>query len=526
MDALRTSRRSDTQKTLRWYLISIVLLLGAIITAGSVYVQRTPALSFRWVASVLQRPILAYQFSGIAEASPAAEREARALPSLTYHRIVRDENDVNNVTSSRFKDHMATLKAAGWETVSLEEFERFMRGEIEVPEKSFLLTFDDGTRESFYPVDAVLETFGYEAANFIIVESSEIKKTIHYLNPREVRLMLSTGRWAIGSHSFDGHRPYRVDPEGHTGIFFADLLWNTSANRLETPEEFAERVRTDLTKAKSELERIYGKPIVSFAFPLGNESGISGANNFPEGSAITERIAREIYQFGFVQTNNQQFKANVPWTISRSGGAAPLGDPFLMYRIHVDYDWDGKRVLQELETSLPKDLPFEDDFSTNRGWIPSWGILHIGRNNFELAAGSDNSSASAILDGSQLWDDYSFDMAMQWHGGHVLILGDVVDAATYHACTFAPGEVRVQEQRDGTSKTLLTKKDSRIRYGDGVRAGIRVHGSVIECTWDFESIAEVYSRNFKGGVGIQSWASEKGAARVQVSSVIARPLQE
>lgn len=514
-----------TQARQRLFLLTAVVLLGVVITIGSIYVQKTPALSFRWFSSLAERPLLAYQFAGLAEAAPQSDRKARAIPSLTYHRVVRDTSDVNNVTDDRFKEQMSTLKAAGWETVSLTEFEQFMRGEIELPEKSFLLTFDDGTRESFYPVDAVLAALDYEAANFIIVESSEIKKTIHYLNPREVRLMLSTGRWSIGSHSYDGHREYRVDPSGATGIYFADRIWNTSENRLETPEEFHARVQEDLAKAKVKLEELYGGPIVSFAFPLGNETGINGANNYTEGASVTEGIARGTYEFGFVQTNRQQFTANVPRThVSSSQSTEPVSDPFLMYRIHVDYDWDGKRVLTELENSLPKDLPYEDDFTSNRGWIPSWGNLDIGRNNFVLSAGDENTSASAILDGSQIWDNYSFDIAMNWRSGNVLVLGDVTDSATYHACTYAPGEVRIQEVRSGAARTLATKADPRIQYGENIHAGIRVRGSVIECTWQFEALAEIYSRDFKGGVGIQAWAPEKGTAEIQVTSMIARPL--
>lgn len=508
-----------TQTKQRILLIATVVFLGAIITAGSMYVQRTPSLSFRWMYSVLQRPFLAYQFAGLAEAAPRSEKPARAIPSLTYHRVVLDSNDTNNITASRFKDQMSTLKAAGWETVSLEEFESYMRGKRELPEKSFLLTFDDGTRESFYPVDPILDALDYEAVNFIIVESSEIKKTIHYLNPREVNLMLSTGRWSIGSHSFDGHRPYRVDLDGNTGIFFADRIWNNSANRLETPDEFRARVHEDLTKAKSELERIYDRPIVSFAFPLGNETGIHGTNNFPEGAATTEEIARGIYEFGFVQTNGQQFTANIP---RANASSTAISDSFLMYRVHVDYDWDGRRVLQELENSLPKDLPLEDDFSTDKGWIVAWGDLQLGRNNFVLSAGPENTSASALLDGSQLWSDYSFDVTMDWQRGHALVLGDVVDSATYHACIFSPGEVRIQETQNGESKTLIQVKDPRVKYG-GITAGIRAHGSVIECTWEFASIAEIYSRDFSGGVGVQTWDENKGQARIQVSSVIARP---
>ena len=116
---------------------------------------------------------------------------------------------------------MKTLKRAGWETVTLAEFESFMRGEQTLPEKSFLLTFDDGAKDSFYPVDPILAALDYEAVNFIIVESSEIPRTVYYLNPKEIARMIRSGRWAIGSHSFDGHRPYPVDASGTTGIFFS-----------------------------------------------------------------------------------------------------------------------------------------------------------------------------------------------------------------------------------------------------------------------------------------------------------------
>lgn len=446
-----------------------------------------------------------------------SNRPARSIPVLTYHRIV-SRTDINNVTEELFEEQMTILKKAGWSAVTLEDFEKFMRGEKELPEKSFLLTFDDGAKDSFYPVDPVLRKLGYTASIFIIVQSSKTQKTTYYLTPQEIGWVLKTGRWSIGSHSYDGHRQYPTDVEGESAIFFADRLWNAVSGRLETPEEFSTRVRNDLQHSKNELEEVYKRPINTFAFPLGNETGIEGANNFPEGASITEVEARKIYEFGFVQTNNQQYSSNFPH------GAPPgLAADFLAYRIHVDYDWGGARLLEIMENGLPKNLPFEDDFSQNRGWIPAWGSLDLGRNNFMLTAAPDSTGASTFLDGTALLDNYSLDLSANWQAGTMLVLADVQNAQAYHSCAFSPGTVRIQETKNGTTRTLAEKNDKRIAHADGVSAGIRVHDSVIECTWEFESLVETYNRNFSGGVGIQTYDPDLGTARLQVSSVIVRP---
>lgn len=471
-------------------------------------------------------------FALFSSTSQAATSTASApgIPVLTYHRVL-DREDVNNITVTRFREQMRTLKNAGWETISLQEFEDFMAGTKELPEKSFLLTFDDGAKDSFFPVDPILRELGYEASIFIIVESSKTPESTYYMTPEEIRFMLRTGRWSIGSHSYDGHRPYAVDTAGNTGIYFADRIWNKSMGRLETPEEFTARVRDDLTKSKQELEATYSVPIRTLAFPLGNETGILGANNYPEGAAITQNEASQLYDYGFVQLNNHTFTYNFP--SQKTSVFAPaferttdrLSTDFLVYRIHVDYDWTGERLLSIMENGRAKKLPFEDDFTTNTGWISSWGMLELGRNNFTLQAEPSMTSASAFLDGTALWDNYTFDISARWQQGFALVLGDVLDSKTYHSCAFSPGEVRIQRTINGETQTLKEVRNESIQYGDNVRMGIRVHGTVVECTWNFASVAEEYSRDFSGGVGIQAWDPSVGTASLQVSSVIARPFE-
>lgn len=438
-------------------------------------------------------------------------RMARALPVLTYHRVVDNENDLNNVTTAIFRDQMLTLKRAGWETITLQEYTEFLQGKRELPERSFLITFDDGAKESFYPVDPLFEALGYEGVMYIIAAAAHTPESTYYLSPTEIQRMLRTGRWEIGSHSYDGHRPYPAGSDGRDGIFFADKLWLPGQNRIETEPEFVARVRDDLARARSELEAEYGVNIDSFAFPLGNETGIEGAANFPEGAAITEREASNLYSLGFLQTNKHQYTFNFP----RAG--------FISRRIHVEHDWNGERLLREMEQGLEKTLPFEDDFEEDRGWIPAWGSLDFGRNNLVLSADKETSSASTFLDGSAYWSNYTYDASVDWQSGSVFLLADVMHSKTYHSCAFSDGVVRVQSTTDGETTVLAEKKDEYITYRSDTRIGMRVHDNVIECTWDYASIVEAYERLHTGGIGIQVWNPELGTAQLRVSQVLVRP---
>ena len=458
------------------------------------------------------------------------EAHARGIPVLTYHRIVQNPNDTENVPLATFRDQMSTLKKAGWQAVSLEDFEAYIEGKKELPARSFLMTFDDGAKESFYPADPILQAFDYHAAIYVIAASSQIPESTYYLSPQELQWILKTGRWSIGSHSNDGHRPYAVDTEGTKGVFFADRIWMKDEGRLETPDDFTARVHADLTKAKETLESTYKVPVDTFAFPLGNETGQEGANNFPQGASITEAQAHSIYRFGLLQTNNQQFTVNFPTTNMASSTDISsatrnmLATNFLVRRIHVDHDWDGARLLSILENGLMKNLPFEDDFSTNTGWITAWGSLDIGRNNFTLKAADSLGGASTFLNGSELWDNYAFDATANWQEGSLFVLGDVIHSKTYDACVFSPGQVHMISVTNGQTKTLGSKTNPSIAYGSAVRAGIRVHGSVIECTWNYSSISESFERTHSGGAGLQIWSEVPGIAQLQVTSVIARPL--
>lgn len=93
-------------------------------------------------------------------------KAAKALPILMYHHVSPAPGLVT-VSPAVFRGHMAALAAAGWRTVGLDEVERFYRGE-EVPERTCVITFDDGYLDNFIYAYPILRELGMKAVLFIV----------------------------------------------------------------------------------------------------------------------------------------------------------------------------------------------------------------------------------------------------------------------------------------------------------------------------------------------------------------------
>jgi len=107
-----------------------------------------------------------------------SRESAVSVPILLYHGVIDDSEwkpDEVNVKMTDFRDQMFAVKKAGFQTVTLDDLSAFMRGEKKLPKKSFLLTFDDARKDSYYPVDPILNVLDYNAVMFVIAGRSDKK---------------------------------------------------------------------------------------------------------------------------------------------------------------------------------------------------------------------------------------------------------------------------------------------------------------------------------------------------------------
>lgn len=441
--------------------------------------------------------------------------DIRDIPILLYHGIASTPGRFN-MTQDAFRDQMFALKHAGYETIKLDDLYQFMQGKKTLPEKSFLLTFDDARTDSYMGADPILKTLDYTAVMFVPTQDSLHKKKDrggYYLGVSDLKSMINFGRWEIGSHAKqETGDMVQIEPSGTKANFLSNKMWITNESRLETDEEYDARIRTELADSKSELENTFGIKINAFAYPS-SDYGQQAENN-PRAVSVISRNMNNNYGMAFEQVwqDEGEYTSNYP-------GA----DLLHLKRIESGNDWSGQYLLNYLETAKSKGLPYTDNYSIDRGWKSSWGSISINDNKLNIQSASTTSGGSAILDGTRDWEDYFYFMDLNWKSGSSLtLMSRLKDHNNYLYCTFNGNSVTIGKKINGENKTLINVKDQIDSTKPDIQLGMSVSGTTVQCYEGSHIVA--YFNNTdpsldRGGIGIQIWDKELGKSSISVSFV-------
>ena len=200
-----------------------------------------------------------------------------AVPVLAFHGV-NENDDHYSVSSEQFAEQMAMLRRAGFESISIADYVRFLQGVSEnLPKRPILITFDDGRLDSYRGADKILAENGFRATMFVIAGHTE-EDSSFYLNWDELRWMMKSGRWDVQEHAGVMHENVTYDAAGHTGPAYAYRQYREGKG-LETFSEFRARVRQDILWAKSTMsEELPGFMPWAFAVPFGSY-GNDGTND-------------------------------------------------------------------------------------------------------------------------------------------------------------------------------------------------------------------------------------------------------
>ena len=219
-----------------------------------------------------------------------------AIPVLRYEVIDRQ----------RFARQMVLLDHAGYETITLDEFVRFVKGDdVRLPPRPLLLTVDGGRLDSWTGTDAILRKLRFNAVLFLSVGQVDVDDPA-YLTWRELNRMQASGRWDAQLQSGTGGMRIKYGPRrSDVGPFYA---YRGSEERLDG---WRERVFSDITYGEEQLaHQVEGYRALAFAPPYGNY-GQAGTND--------PRIPRELL-------DRLLLSFQVVFTQDRSGHARPGAD--------------------------------------------------------------------------------------------------------------------------------------------------------------------------------------------------------
>jgi peptidoglycan/xylan/chitin deacetylase (PgdA/CDA1 family) len=176
-----------------------------------------------------------------------------AVTVLCYHEVRPDrDDDCMNVKPEVFRRHIREFKEAGYTFLDVSDLRKSAAG-TSLPEKSLLITFDDGYADNYNYAYPILREEQIPATFFVV--SSTVGNN-NRMTADQLREMQANGM-QIGSHS---------------------------VNHENLAVMSSKEIDFELRVSREALEKILGKPVYALAYPAGkvNEDVLDGAKKYYE----------------------------------------------------------------------------------------------------------------------------------------------------------------------------------------------------------------------------------------------------
>lgn len=178
---------------------------------------------------------------------------AAGVPVLIYHEIVDDATEPGEtiIHIDRFVEQMAYLASEEYTTLSMPELIEFMEGKRQVPDKSVVLTFDDGWKNVLHAVP-VLNQHQYKASFWIITDKGI---GVDYMEWPDIQRLATSPRFEVYSHTM-------THPWNGTNNLVTWVDGNSPGFGLAD-------ARAELVNSKATLEEKISRPVPYLAWPVG-----------------------------------------------------------------------------------------------------------------------------------------------------------------------------------------------------------------------------------------------------------------
>jgi peptidoglycan/xylan/chitin deacetylase (PgdA/CDA1 family) len=230
------------------------------------------------------------EYNGVTEAAPAQELAIplrpfrlggltagryQTVPVLVYHQFA--EKSTNRMTVSReaFEAQMRLLRDKGYRVIPLEQLVAFTEYRAQIPEKSVVITIDDGWRTMYDIAFPILRKYGYPATLFVYTQLiSGGAKTLSW---EQVREMAAQGL-DVQCHTVT-HRNLALQQDG------------------ESAEQYFAAVQREIADATRLIEQKTGRRPTVLAYPYGETNGLAIELLRKQGYRAAFSVVREANPF-------------------------------------------------------------------------------------------------------------------------------------------------------------------------------------------------------------------------------------
>lgn len=198
-----------------------------------------------------------------APGAEAAQAEVR-LPVVMYHHVSQNAARWNDyvISPEELESDMKYLKENGWQSISMKNLLDWHEGKFVMPEKPFMITFDDGFESTVAYAEPILEKYGFCGMVAVIgsvcekfTENGEHYPEVSNMSWADAIQAAERGVLEVQCHTWDMH----------------GLGSRTGCNRIswEDAVTYHQKLTDDLSRFLSESEA-HGLPLtMSIAYPYG-----------------------------------------------------------------------------------------------------------------------------------------------------------------------------------------------------------------------------------------------------------------
>ena len=202
-----------------------------------------------------------------AAADNEARRETVRLPIVMYHHISTQPARWNEyvVSVDEFASDMDYLSSHGWHSVSVRQLLDWYDGKFEMPEKPFMLTFDDGCDSTAAYAEPILAEHGFTGVVAVIgsvcqrySEFEEHEPEYSNLSWQDAAQLARRGIIEVQCHTWDMHELYPRN--------------GCARRRGESLAPYRRALSEDLSRYLQGCEKYGVDAVPSIAFPYGSFS--------------------------------------------------------------------------------------------------------------------------------------------------------------------------------------------------------------------------------------------------------------
>ncbi len=165
-----------------------------------------------------------------------------------YHHVADDTPPSTSLSPARFKEHMEYLRDDGYTVLPLDTVITAMRNREQLPDKTIVITFDDGYTSIFTEAFPLLQSMEFPFTVFINTEPINAGRQ-GYMSWNDIRVMSEAGV-LIANHMIN--HPHMTD----------NLPGENDATRVE-------RLRQEMLLAEKQIKQETGQSLQMLAYPYG-----------------------------------------------------------------------------------------------------------------------------------------------------------------------------------------------------------------------------------------------------------------